>query len=224
MSFQIKVKLAAGKNNRLNLPNLTRNHYLVPSKITVTQKLDGVSRPARNIDVNVTTCNSCILFASKAYFDLSNELDLSNKPSLLSEGRDVVMQLTNRHKECVEFNINIEYKQNKGSLLYQSTFDTFKNVMNEVHSSGFITRLVLVFSSPRKDVKLLPVFNNTGDLEWVDGLELGESDENGTYVLDLCDPNLDNYSQYLNFLKLDVPTTKEEKELHLSVLAYGYPK
>ena len=223
MSFNITLKMAAGVNTKVMLPNFTRNIYMVPKTLTFNQTLDGVTSPAKHIDVNVTTGNASLVFASQSLFDLTNILDLTTRQHYLSEGRDVCVQITNRHRECVDINFSVEYVVDHGNLLFQGSFDTFENVLTEVHSVGHVTRLVFVFNKRQTDVKLLPIFNNDDNvIEWIDGLELGDS-EDGNYVLDLCDSNLEGYSKYLNFLRLSVQGNNTDNDLRLSVLAYGYP-
>jgi hypothetical protein len=229
MSFSITMKIAAGKNEKVDLPNLAVKYCLVPNTITINQTLSNVTEPAKSIDVVVSTGNTQLIHASRALFDLSNVVDLSNKNHYLGEGKNVTMSVSNRHREAVELTFNIEYKKNQGNMIYQNRYDTFDNVLKEVHSVGHITRLVMIFSWKVAGVRLLPIFNHDDSVEWIDGLELGESDENGVYALDLFDSGeLANYSQYLNCMRLDVPKEHlfrgedNEQNLTVSVIGFGF--
>ena len=231
MSFGLKMKIAGGKNEKVELPNLACKYYMVPSNITVTQDLNGQTGPAKSIDVAVSSGNSQLVNASRALFDLTNVIDLSEKSYLLGEGRTVTMSVSNRHREPVQLYFNIDYERNQGNLIYQNRYDTFENILKEVHAVGHITRLVFVFSWKVTGVRLLPLFDHVESVEWIDGLELGDSDEDGRYVLDFADPeakDLAIYSEYLNCMKLDVPKEhmsrgeNGEEQLTVSVIGYGF--
>ena len=231
MSFGLTMKIAGGKNEKVELPNLVSKYYLVPSRITVTQTMNGQTGPAKSIDVTVSSGNSQVASASRALFDLTNTIDLSEKSYLLGEGRTVTMSVSNRHREPVQLYFNINYERNHGNLIYQNRYDSFENLLKEVHAVGYITRLVLVFSWKVTGVRLLPLFDHDDSVDWIDGLELGDSDEDGRYIIDFADPeakDLAVYSEYLNCMKLDVPKEhlsrgeNGEEQLNVSVIGYGY--
>ena len=228
MSFTTTVKIAGGKNEKIELPNLALKFGLIPEKIKVEQTLNGESGPAKSIDLVVTTGNTQLFQASRALFDITNIVDLSDKTNSLGEGRTVTLLLSNRHREPVAFTINVHYACHQGNLIFQNRYDMFDNVLQEVYNSGQITRLVLVFSWKVSGVKLLPTFTHDSSIEWIDGLELGDSDENGVYAIDFASDDLSLYSQYLNFMKLDIPKEHmsrgedNEENLTLSVVSYGY--
>ena len=233
MSFGLTMKIAGGKNEKVELPNLSYKYFLVPSKITVNQIVNGQSepKPAKSIDVTVSSGNCNVVNASRALFDLTNIIDLSEKSYLLGEGRTVTLSVSNRHREPVQLYFSIDYERNQGNMIYQNRYDTFDNLLKEVHAVGHITRLVLVFSWKVSGVRLLPLFDHDDSVDWVDGLELGESDEDGRYVLDFADPEANDlaiYSEYLNCMKLDVPKEhmskgeSGEEQLTVSVIGYGF--
>ncbi len=229
MSFTTTVKIAGGKTEKIELPNLTTKFGLIPETLKIEQTVNGQKCPAKSVDLVVTTGNTQLFQASRALFDITNVVDLTCKKDSLGEGKPVSLSIANRNREPSTFTINVDYVSHQGNLIFQNHYDTFDNVLQEVFSAGQITRLVFVFKWKVSNVKLIPTFSHDSSVEWINGLELGDSDENGVYAIDFTESSdLALYSQYLNFMKLDIPKEfmsrgeNGEELLTLSVVSYGY--
>lgn len=219
-------KLPNSKSVVVEFPNLALTKFLVPSKISVFTKQDKDSAvESKNISLSILCGSTRILVLQEAYFQTSNEVDLCDFRSRLNEGCNVSVELANRG-ELATFRLEVEYIPTYGSIIYQSTFTEFNRVTKEIHKSGMCTRLVLNFNRPVKGAELLSLFSRaeSGDDEWFDSLELGETEDN-QYVLDFTDSDLKYYANYLNMMELSVPKREDsDDELRLYVVAYGFPR
>lgn len=240
MNISTKRGLKGGKICKINLPNLANNRYLVPNEISVYQIGErGEKVPVKNISLSVMCGNASILTNQPAYFQLTNSVDLTDFQHKVAEGCNMELSLTNNTTDHRDFYISTQYKQTYGNIIYQNSYNEFGNVMNDIHSAGLCTRLVLNFNRPVKGAELVSIVNKElddekeVDTEWFDSLELGDTDEN-SYVIDLTEEGFSMYSQYLNFMKLVIPKDneqsnedddddEEQEELKLYVVAYGFP-
>ena len=220
-------KLPNSKSVVVELPNLALSKHLVPSKISVFTKQDkDTAIESKHVSLSVSCGSTRILVLQEAYFQTSNEVDLSDHRFRLNEGCDVALHLTNLG-EIATFRIEVEYVPSYGAIIYQNTFTEFNRVAKEIYKAGVCTRLVLNFNKPVKGAELLSLFSRdseeSADNEWFDSLELGETEDN-QYVLDFTDSELKYYANFLNMMELSVPKREDtEDELRLYVIAYGFP-
>lgn len=235
-----------GATVKVELPNLALLKHQIPMKITVTMKQTNSQAeptPAKDLSMLVTCDKGNILSLQPAYFQLSNEVDLSEYRCKLNEGTNVSLSLTNNSDIHKTYQLEVQYVKTYGSIIYQNSFSDFDTVMSHIHSVGFCTRLILRFNQPVKGAELVSLFNrkqsmkdsesdtSSTDDEWFDSLELGETDEN-SYIIDFTDSEFRIYPNYLHLMRLVVPKTQpvaadeneddEDDKLRLHVVAYGF--
>lgn len=212
------------------LPDFT-DRGMIPSKISITEQVGSGDNkqtiPIRDIDCKVAS--SCELFYLKSpYFQCSNEINLLDKYATISDGFPVTVLLNS----CIhdanprDVSVEIEYTRTDGIIIFQNTYDgNFEKVLDEVYQAGRCTTLILSFDQPVKDGQLVRSFEyeeSDTDVDWIQGLELGDTDEDHSYTIDFTSPELVNYPRYLEYLRLNAKSSDPENALKLYVLAYGF--
>lgn len=212
---------------QIALPDFT-DRFLIPSKITlnsvVSQGEKVVRTPVKDIVCKVTG-SAELFFLKESYFQYSHIIDLSDKHSLLSDGHSIKLLLQRSTQEAspVTVEIDVEYTSTEGVIIFQNTYDTFEKVMEDIFDAGRCTKLMLSFNRPLKGTQMTPSFEvRDSENEWITGLELGDTNEDKSYVIDFTDPELVQYPRYLNYLNLKVDYNNDTEPLKLYVLAYGF--
>lgn len=222
--------IAQGLSSKFRLPNLV-DRFMVPTKVTLLEKDDnGEFVAAKNADITVLCNNTAIFNAQQAYLTITNEFSLLDRQHELMDNSQVQIYIKNTDRmDHHEYLIKTTYEKSFGKVIFQNSYDVFDNVTSEIRNAGIPSRIVLNFNKPTPKIDLISLFdqdsvNEDVDSSWFESLEL-ESKSN-SFVLDLTDNDLKLYSQYLNFMKLKVPSvdsdTDPDTKLMLHVVAYGF--
>lgn len=243
MQVSSTVLLARGKSKSIPFPNLSKEKYLVPTRISVHELQNGTECDAHYITVVLKNNNANLFTYESAYFELNNEIDLSDYNYKVNDGSNFSIDLKSDASapghagDSRVFKVVIEYAKSYGNIIYQNEVVEHDKVLEEVFNCGYCTRLVLKFSAPQKKVELLSTVSrernddDEDDDDWFDPLELGNA-ENNTYIIDLTDDGFKIYSKFLNFMtlkaenlcdkSLDDDADDTNRETKLYVIAYGF--
>ena len=242
MNVTIEVKLREGKSQKIDFPNFSKNRFLIPKSLEVSEVHKNGERN-ENVaakDCTVSVQNGLFVF-QPPFFQLTNNIDLNEFRWRLADGNEFSVILTNNNSsEQRIFLLNLTYERSHGNIIYQNTYTEFgTNVTNDVYSVGHCTRLILSFNRAVKGAELVPIVDNLqrneSDQDWFDTLELGDTEDNA-YVIDFTNEGFEIYPNYLNYMRLYIPKEnetavegddeddEEEDDLKLYVIAYGYPK
>lgn len=254
MNIEFSHFIQPSQTVKIELPNLARRYQLLPVRFHLKHKGTGESEEYVDpslISCKVTTGNETIADWSQARFSVTPVIDLKERIVKLQEGRDMRIQLTNvsntreETKDSLTVKIVVEYVKDYGGIIYQGTVTNEMNlnsILTEVRDKGFCTQLQINpdQSTRVQSLDLVPCFqtiekenkdkeDKVDDEEdsWLCSLSISEQDE-GRFVIDFIDADLMEYSDYLNFFKINLNTVKSETETADSkhivhIVAYGYP-
>lgn len=239
MRFVTTCLVTAGKTNTINFPILTKQS-LVPSLISVTEIKDGEEVPITGVLCRVHAGGTEIGNYGEPTFKLTNELDLTSFKGLVDRSGKVSVTLTNRTTDPKRVKLYTDYRSSHGSVLLEEKIDHFENLLNDIHSKGFCTRLVISFNKAVEALEFASVAEHvdcegTDDEcaigEWIQPFNVPidtELDvEDQVYTIDFADKDLGPlYSENLNFLETRVVAKKADNDrepLYIYVTAYGFP-
>jgi hypothetical protein len=231
MKFTTPCFLNVGKNNTIKCPNLTRQ-CKIPIKLVITETNSNDDEiPVTNILCRVSSGGADIGNFNEPSFRLSNEIDLSPFKGVIDKYGCVSVSLTNRSTEPKKIKLHIEYIESYGSIILEEKIDHFENVLNEVRSKGYCTRLVLTCSRRIESLEFASSATCVDEHEkWIQPLNVPIDNDldldDQIYNIDFATEELGQiYSENLEFLELRVRPTKVETNdtFYLYVTAYGFP-
>lgn len=233
MRFVTTCLVTAGKSNTIGFPVLTKQSY-VPNKIIVTEiGSDGEERAVNGILCRVHAGGAEIGNFGEPTFKLTNELNLSSYKGVVDRSGKVSISITNRSSEPKRLKLYTDYTRSHGSVILEEKIDHFENLLNDVHSKGFCTRLVISFNKQVESLEFANVAELEGDGEgnWIEPFnvpidkELDVDDQ--VYTIDFTEKDLGPiYSENLNFLQVNATAKKVENDretFYMFVTAYGFP-
>jgi len=232
MKFVTTCVVAAGKTNNIGFPILTKQ-TLVPSLISITEIKNGEEVPITGVLCRLYAGCTEIGNYGEPTFKITNELDLSSHN--VEKSGKVSITLTNRTVEPKRVKIYTTYKTSYGGVLLEEKIDHFENLLSDIHSKGFCTRMVISFSKAIETLEFASVaehVNGDGDTdhEWIQPFNIPiDADldvDDQIYTIDLADKDLGPlYSEHLNFLEARAVAKKtDDKEpLYMYITAYGFP-
>lgn len=231
MRFVTACLVTAGKSNTIGFPVLTKQSY-VPNKITITEISDGEEKPVNGILCRVHAGGSEIGNYGEPTFRLTNELDLTSYKGVVDRSGKVSISITNRTSEPKRLKLYTDYSQSHGGVLLEEKIDHFENLLNDVHSKGFCTRLVISFNKQVESLEFASVAEfEGGEGNWIEPFNVpidNELDvEDQVYTIDFTEKELGPiYSENLNFLQANASAKKTENDretFYMYVTAYGFP-
>lgn len=257
MKVTTTVVLPAGRRKKFAIPDLT-DEFMIPVSFEIFMRTTSSSRnsksnastdaevdeqksvPAKDIRFNVWVGKNGVTQMSKAWFALSNEVDLSEyRQSHLDSGQPMTIELENNSSHHRTYTVDTYYEVSSGKLLYQNVTDKFSEICSTVAACGRICRLVFIANRSVPKLHLMSTFckepeKNEADIEWFDTLtseeqEQDEEEEGGEkkfiheFDFTALDPPMKIYTRHLEHMVVDIPKDGNDK-LELAVLAYGYDK
>jgi hypothetical protein len=230
MKFVTDCLLSAGKMTDIKLPNLSKL-CKIPSKLTITSYDDeGVESPATGIQCRIYAGSSEIIHRSEPQMRLSNEMDLAPFMGLVEKTGILKVGLANRSTDTLKLRVYTEYIPSYGGILLEEKIDHFENVLNDIHSKGFCTRIVLSFNKPLESLEFAGVASCVEGAEhWVQALKvpIDSDNDSAVYNIDLTSEGLGAlYSDNLNFLELRAraKAVDSNRVFYMYVIAYGFPR
>ena len=239
MIVTTQVQMKNGESQKVELPNLTHNvlilHKLEMFRLVKKSEEETVAEPADQILVTVVSGTGNLAQFEAPYFQITNEIDLSDHQAVLKQGHNVRLTVGNKSEGYATYLIHAHYHKSYGNIVYQTNTPTLDAVMNDIFTNTKqCTRIVLNFSRPVVGVQLVSIIDRVGeDLdedEWCDSLTLSENNEaQSNFVFDLTDKEFAIYAKMLNFMKLTTASPLVVKTddnhtdaLKVAVVAYGY--
>lgn len=235
MRFITTCFVTAGKCNTIKLPILTKQS-LVPSLISITEIKDGEEVPITGVLCRVSTGGTEVGNYGEPTFKLTNELDLSPYKGIVDRFGNVSVIITNRTSDPKRVKLYTDYKPSHGGVLLEEKIDHFEKLLNDIHSKGFCTRLVLSFNKAVETLEFASVAEHVEGHEgavgeWIQPFnvpidtELDVDDQ--VYTIDFASPDLGSlYSENLNFLEVRAVPKKTDtgsEAFLMYVTAYGFP-
>jgi hypothetical protein len=232
MKFVTTCVVTAGKTNTIGFPILTKQS-LVPHLISVTEIKDGVEVPITGVLCRVQAGGTEVGNYGEPTFKLTNEMDLSPYKGLIDRSGKVSVTITNRTIDPKRVKLYADYKPSHGGVLLEEKIDHFENLLNDIHSKGFCTRLVISFNKPVETLEFASVAEHVdGDGgEWIQPfnvpIDTALDVEDQVYTIDFAERSLGLlYSENLNFLEARAVAKKSENDrepFYMYVTAYGFP-
>lgn len=231
MKFVTACVITAGKTTTINFPVLTKQS-LVPNIISLTELKGDEEVPLTGVLCRVHTGSAEVGSYGEPSFKLTNVIDLSSHKGLVDRNGKVSITITNRTTDPKRVKVYTDYRSSFGSILLEEKIDHFDNLLNDIHSKGFCTRLVISFNKPIETLEFASVANHIeGEGEWIQPFNVpidNELDvEDQVYTIDFAEKDLGPlYSENLNFLEMRVVAKKVENDrepLYLYATAYGFP-
>jgi hypothetical protein len=224
--------VSAGKPYNFTLPNLTKQS-LVPNKVTITELDDNNDEtPVSGIMCKISSGGTEVGNYNEPHFRLTNELDLSPYQGIVNRTGMATVNISNRSNSMKKLVLCSDYKESYGGVLYEDKIDHFENLLNDIHTKGYCTRIVVSFNKQVKKMQLAPVCDcDEEGGSWIEALtvplepELDIDDQ--IYTIDLTNKDLGpQYSENLNFLSAQVEVERNEDDkspFYMYVTAYGFP-
>lgn len=232
MKFVTECLIPAGKSNTIICPNLSKQCQ-VPRKILITETTTNGEQPISNVMCRIHGGGAEIGNYGEATFKLFNEIDLGPFAGIVEKTGVVTVTLFNRGDGPKRVKVYTEYVESYGGVLFEEKMDHFENLLSDIRSKGYCTKLVLTFSHQLASLEFANRAECLDEVDkWIQPLDVPiDKDldlDDQVYVIDLTTPKLGAvYSNYLNFMELRaIPApTGEEKQppLYLYVTAYGFP-
>jgi hypothetical protein len=237
-----EMKIAGGNQGKLELPNFASNHCYVPSKLSLKNLSDEskeeADRCGLRIDCSVQLDNVVVLRSTESFFKFSDTVELKSFKNQVNSNSKIWLNIRNLDRSAHTYSIAVEYMYYEGDRIYENVFnDKFAEILPEVANCGQCTKLYIKSSHPLKNTNIVPTFSKLNlsseeecsdsegeddDFEWLDKLEIGETDEENCYVLDLTDADIQVHARNLNFLELQVNGIDDFDDFKLYVLAFGF--
>lgn len=225
------VKIPQNKSVELKIPDLSRSRFLVLSSLSVLQSEDSKSwTPAKDLDLRLKNGNTELLYVSYGLLGLKHQIVLNdlNKEFLRGYEKMVLTLKRNNNTEILYFyKIICNFVPTNGTLLYQYSYESPENVLNDVFNNLNCVNLVLHFNLPIKSAELQPIYESSDfstTCQWLSCLELGETDAENCYIIDFTNSELIEYAKNLEYMKLKLPDNLPKDKLKITVLAYGFHK
>jgi hypothetical protein len=233
MKFVTECLLPAGKSNVIQCPNLTKQCQ-VPGKIMITEKTsEGEEVAISGVLCRIHGGGAEIGNYGEPTFKLSNEINLSPYSGIIEKTGSVTVLLTNRSGDPKRVRVHVDYVESYGGIILEEKIDHFENLLSDIHSKGYCTKLVLTFSQQLESLEFANVAECLeGQESWVQPLNVPIDDDldldDQVYVIDFTTPELGSmYSENLNFMELRAhmkPTSGERQPtMYMYVTAYGFP-
>lgn len=240
MKFITTVHIQGNRPCTVHSPNMLNSHWLIPQTVRIETLGGGNSTPARDIQCKISTSVVELENNQEAFFNVYDEVSLAAHYKALQRTGDLSLVVTNRCPEPRQFRVIVDYCKCEGVLMHQERYDgTYDKVFTNISNVGYCTRLVLSCNRPVSKLTIRPLAEcepedtefewlTTQDVEPCETLDAG-SPSGGRPVFIIGDEDMQQLAQYLDFIQLSIvdPLPEEERAkrpLHLSVLAYGFPK
>ena len=237
-TLNARMKLAGSATSTLEIPNFATERFYVPVKVIIENESES-DDSGLSLECIIQYDGTTISRTSEAYFKFSNTIDLEPYKNQVNNC-EMSLKLRNMTREPETFSITIEYAYYTGTLIYENTFnDKFDEILADVHKYGRCTRLTMKTSHPIENATIVPNFYRVenenenedakaeeggGELEWLEALEIGDTDEDNCYDIDLSDEDLELSARKLNFMKLQLPGVSEIDDFKIFILAFGFKK
>lgn len=234
MRFATACVITAGKSTTIGCPPMTKKS-LIPSKITITEVINGEELPVNGILCRVHSGGAEIGNFGEPTFRLTNELDLTNYKGIVERSGKVSITITNRTTDLKRIKLYTNYTSSYGSILLEEKIDHFENLLNDIHNKGFCTRMVISFNKNVDNIEFASVSEYEADegdqTKWIDPFNVPIDNEldidEQVYTIDFTSPDLgSDYSEHLNFLEIRAIPKKSENDrdpFYMYVTAYGFP-
>lgn len=231
MKFVTECQLPANKSSTIKCPILTKQSH-IPCKITITEvKKGGEEAPVSGIHCRVHAGGQEICNLGESTFRISNEIDLSKSLNTVQKTGNVVVVINSRHNEPKRLKVYTEYTRSYGGVLFEEKSDHFENLLKDIHSKGFCTRLVMSFNKEITNLEFASVAECLDNpKQWIMPFNVPiDSDldlEDQIYTIDFTSPTLGvQYSEHLDFLETRVAAKndKDNQICYMYVTAYGFP-
>jgi len=238
MRFVTACVITAGKTSTIGFPLMTKKS-LIPSKITITEVISGEEVPVNGVICRIHAGGAEIGNFGEPTFRLSNELDLANYKGIVERSGKVTLTITNRTTEPKRLKLYTDYALSYGGVLLEEKIDHFENLLNDIHSKGFCTRLVISFNKEVESIEFASVSecepDDSDQSKWIEHFNVPIDTEldvdEQVYTIDFTIPDLGtDYSENLNFLEIRAIPKKSESEsennrdtFYMYVTAYGFP-
>jgi hypothetical protein len=221
MRFTSKCKIAAGRTEQLEFPNMTKN-TLVPMHVSIFDSTTQ-SEPAKEIICRVLTGNTEIGCYTEPYFVKTHTMALEDNKSVILRGGDLALALTNKSREVKQYTIYVDYEKSFGAIIYQQKTDKFDRILKDIRAVGICTRLEISFNRKIKELQLRTL-TECDAKEWITPLVITVDEEDPVYTVDFSTDDFLVFAENLNFLQFmvaELPGDHEEP-LQMYVLAYGF--
>lgn len=249
MKIEINQFIQPAKTVKINIPNLSKKHQMLPVRFYFKHKSTGEDNSFCEpslISCKIRAGNEIVADWSQARFSVNKYIDLEDRLCKLQEGRDINVELMNVSnyrgdtRDSLTVQMVVEYMQNYGGVIYQNTITNQMNlssILENIREVGHCTRLLINLEKSLNvnSLDLIPNFNSTGNPtgdddasdSWLCSLTVEEQEENsGNFAIDFIDSDLMEYSNYLDFFKINLNTNAEASNTDdavIHVVAYGYP-
>lgn len=234
MKFITACVITAGKTSTIGFPLMTKKS-LIPSKITITEIINGEEVSVTGVLCRIHAGGAEVGNYGEPTFRLTNELDLANYKGIVERAGRVSITITNRSAEPKRLKLYTDYTKSYGGVLLEEKIDHFENLLNDIHSKGFCTRLVISFNKDVEHFEFASVSEYEPDendqTKWIVPFDIPIDNEldvdEQVYTIDFTGPDLGiDYSENLNFLEIRAIPKKRENDrdpFNMYVTAYGFP-